>query len=227
MRIDVTVAKSFWTKRFPLSSHQLRMYVEATKDIDEVLLVPDEKNSGISNNIKIAGFNVSKHAVNTFIQHYKNTNLDPEYDNVKPHITSEILTAIELNRDSWGLYLKCIIALLGTNIWVLIPLFICTNHKVNTLALIPPVFFGTVTNIMVGANLLPDAMEAGLIEYVNIWGILVVLLVAVTVVKIEFIRDKHENYEYSNCFGRVMLGVIIFVMIIGYILLPISAYKFN
>ena len=163
-----------------------------------MVLIPDEKNSGISDNIKIAGFDVSKHAVNTFVKRYEKTNLDPDYDNGKAHTTSEILTAIELNRDSWGLYLKCIIALLGTNIWVLIPLFIATNHKVNTLALIPPIFFGTVTNIMVGANLLPGAMEAGLIEYVNIWGILVVLLVAITVVKIEFIIDKQENYEYSN-----------------------------
>lgn len=132
-----------------------------------MVLIPDEENSGISDNIKIAGFDVSKHAVNTFVKRYEKTNLDPDYDNGKAHTTSEILTAIELNRNSWGLYLKCIIALLGTN-------------------------------IMVGANLLPGAMEAGLIEYVNIWGILVVLLVAITVVKIEFIIDKHENYEYSN-----------------------------
>lgn len=36
--LDVSVFKNFWTKRFPLESHQLRFYIEPNHTIDRVIL---------------------------------------------------------------------------------------------------------------------------------------------------------------------------------------------
>ncbi len=219
-RLDVTVNNDFWTVRFPLESHQMRFYIEPNMPAKRVTLEKDGDNSSYNPNIGIPGFYIVRHDTAEFTQVY-----DTSYGkNSDDEITSEFMTQLEINRSGLGLYAKCFIALFGTSLWVFITMFLCTYHRVDPLSMIPAALFGTVSNIMVGANLLPDALEIGLLEYVNAWGIFTIIAGALTIININRIRNKHGDNRFAALFGRVMSFTLMFIVILGHILMPLSAY---
>lgn len=222
VRIDATVTKNYWTCRFPLESHQLRCYIESNYPARDVTFVADKANSGLNGNMSIAGFDIRRYDTGIFYNQYDSTHGDPDLS--EPIITAEHVTALELNRSSIGLYIKCVIALFGTTIWVLITLFLCTFHHVDPLGMIPAALFGTVSNIMVGANLLPDALELGLLEFINTWGIYTILIVALSIIQINRIRNKYEDREFAQFFGRILFSTILLFTVIGHLIMPLAAY---
>lgn len=223
--VTATISKVFWTKRFPIGSYQLRFYIEPKQGIENILIKPDIKNSSINKNINISGFSLNNFATNLCIQTKENTKADPSIK-AKVYKTSEFMTAIELKREGIGLYVKCFIALIGTLGWVLIALFICTYHNVDPLSMIPSALFGTVSNILVGANLVPDALDTGLLEYVNIFGIFIILIATLSIIMINRIRDYHEDKSYASFFGKHIFWLLLIMTFLGNLLLPIAAYKF-
>lgn len=219
---DVTVFKNYWTKRFPLESHQLRFYIEPSYNIDKVKFVSDKESCDVNPSLSAAGYELVRFANGVHTNEYVTTYGEPGVE--KASITSEFLTQIEINRDSFGTYVKCFIALVGTTLWVFITMFLCTYHRVDPLGMIPAALFGTVSNIMVGANLLPDALETGLLEYVNIWGILSILAGALVVININRIRSKHNDNKFAALYGRIITFEVIFIVLLGHILMPLAAY---
>lgn len=223
LRINTTVSKTFWTPRFPLESHLLRIYIESNYSRDKVNFI-NEGETEINPNLQISGYYCSRIDSTTIVNVYDQTRGDPDY---KGEVwTSEHMTQFELKRDGFGTYVKCFIALLGTSLWVFIVLYINTKHRVDPLGMIPAALFGTVTNIMVGANLVPDALQIGLLEYVNIWGIFTILFVTFSVINVNRIRNKYNDKEYAAKYGQIMFWLIMITIIIGHILLPLSAYNF-
>lgn len=221
IRADITVTKSFWTKRFPLESHQLRMYLKSNYPIEKVVFVNDGGSSP-NGNLGISGYDLERMDTGVYAYTYDSVHGDPELQNGLT--VSEYVTALEINRSSIGVYVKCFIALVGTITWVMIALFICSYHHIDPLGMIPAALFGTVTNIMVGANLLPDALEVGLLEYTNTFGIMTILVCAISVINVNRIRNKWQDKEFASFFGRVMFYTILFFILVGNILLPLSAY---
>ncbi|MEG0329613.1 MAG: hypothetical protein RR624_04185 [Longicatena sp.] len=225
VRIDATISKNYWTKRFPLESHQFRFYLESEITADKVLLVPDKENSSINRSISISGYDLRQHDVGSFLNQYPSTQNDPTLE--KAVTTSEMMTQLEINRSGFGVYLKCFIALFGTTAWVLITLFINTYHRVDPLGMIPAALFGTVSNIMVGANLLPDALDLGLLEYVNVFGIMTILAVTFWIININRIRSKASNKEFATLFGKIMFFTILIFVIVAHIAYPLTAYLWH
>lgn len=225
VRVDATVTKNYWTRRFPLESHQLRFYLESEYLADRVVLIDDAGSSGYNRSLSIAGYELKRHATASYAMEYDSTNGDPTIGKDAAHaVTTEHVTALEINRGSWGLYIKCFIALFGTTTWVLITIFICTYHRVDPLGMIPAALFGTVSNIMVGANLLPDALEMGLLEFVNIWGIMTILAGALAIININRIRNKYEDRDFAVLYGRTMFITIVVYTLVGHLLLPLTAF---
>lgn len=225
LRVDVTVSKNYKTPRFPLESHQLRTYIESEYTANKVSFIADKDNSGINQSLGISGYDVKRNDTSIFMMKYDTNHGDPRFNDSA--VTYEHLTAIELNRDGIGLYIKCFIALFGTTLWVIITLAICTYHNIDPLSMIPAALFGTVSNIMVGANLLPDALDLGLLEFVNIWGIITILAAAVAIIEINRIRNKYKDNNFAMKLGKLMFLTITILTIIGHIVLPLSAYMFN
>lgn len=224
MKCDVTVNKTFQTKRFPLESHSLGIYLESTYPIEEVVFKADMENSSYNEGMSLSGYNLTKVGHSTAAYQYPTTNGDPELKD--PLMTSEFVTAVELNRSSWGVYIKCIIALMGTCTWVLLVLFLNTWHHIDPLSMIPAALFGSVTNIMVAANLLPDALDAGLVEFANIWGVFTIMASALCVININRIRSKYEDKEFARVFGQIMFFTLLVLTVIGHVALPLSARIF-
>lgn len=222
-RIDSTISKSYWTTRFPLESYQLRIYIESIHPAEKVNLIADTEYSSINPNLTVSNFTLRRHAVSTYTMRYDNTKNDPQEQSP---FHQELVTSLEVNRESIGLYIKCFIALFGTLTWVFITIFICTYHKVDPLGMIPGALFGTVANIMVGANLLPDALRLGLLEFVNLAGVAIIILAAITIININRIRAKRQDMDFARLFGRMMFYMLLTITIIGIFWFPLMAYKF-
>lgn len=222
--VTATVAKTFWTKRFPLGSYQLRLYIQPKQGLKDILIIPDEGNSSVNDSLNIAGFTLDRWTIGRCIQTNDSSKGDPTVDS--KFKLSELMAAVELNRKGLGLYVKCFIALVGTLGWVLIVLFICTYHNVDPLGMVPSALFGTVTNILVGANLVEDALNTGLLEYVNIFGILIILVATLAIIMINRIRDYYKDNSFASFFGKHLFWLITFFALFGNIVLPIAAYKF-
>ncbi|MEG1073838.1 MAG: hypothetical protein RSF84_01770 [Ruthenibacterium sp.] len=67
-----TVSKNFWTRRFPLESHQLRFYIESDHPADTVRFVADKENSGINPSLSFNGYELKRHLVNEYYIRYAN-----------------------------------------------------------------------------------------------------------------------------------------------------------
>lgn len=223
LRIDATVQKNYWIVRFPLESYQLRFYLEPNDSVERVLIQADTANSTVNPYMSISGFEYKRSAVSTYTMEYESTLGNPR---TSVPLAQELCVSLEINRSGFGLYLKCFIALLGTITWVFITLFLCAYHRVDPLTMIPAALFGTVTNIMVGANLLPDALQVGLLEYVTIFGIMIIISCALSVVNINRIRNKHQNQEFAYLYGRTMFFLLLFLTVLGAVLYPLCSYMF-
>ncbi|REC26814.1 hypothetical protein CF160_14850 [Enterococcus pseudoavium] len=85
---------------------------------------------------------------------------------------------------------------------------------------------GPLVNIIVGANLIPDALHTGLLEFVNIFGILVILFASfaiITIIDSELIIKTIVLLRFS---GNIFFWMLLFFTVLGNILLPLSAYRF-
>lgn len=220
LRVDATINTKYHTKNFPLERLQLRMYIESDYPIETVWLEADQEYSGLNPGMSLTGYEIHRSGIAEYVHTYPNTRNDPE--ELIPVTTSEIVNVLEVKRDGFGLYAKCFIALFGTTTWVLITLFINTYHMVDPLSMIPAALFGTVSNIMVGANLLPDTLDMGLLEYVNILGILTILAVAFSIININQMRRKNEDAEAASSFGRLLFFTILTLVIVGHVLMPLT-----
>ncbi len=223
LRVDATVQKNYWIVRFPLESYQLRFFIEPNDSVEKIRFIADTKNSTVNPYLSVSGFDYRRSAVSTYTVKYDTTLGDPEHS---VPINQELATSIEINRSGFGLYMKCFIALVGTLTWVFITLFLCTYHSVDPLTMIPAALFGTVTNIMVGANLLPDALQVGLLEYVTIAGIASILMCSLSVVNINRIRTKYHDSAFASLFGKVMFYTILTFTLLSFFLYPICSYLF-
>lgn len=222
MRVDVTVSKSFNIERFPLGSQVLKFYVEANGyNADEVIFVADKENSGLNKNLSISGYSLVRGDVAEHTVAYPSTMNNPRF--AKARVTSEIVTVMEINRSDWGLYMKCFIALLGTTVWVFIVLYVSANHKTNPLGTVPAALFGTIGNLMVGANLLPDVVQVGLVEYVNLYGTIVILAGTLSIINVNRLRELKGGDVFAQYFGRVMFFTLLVLCVAGQIIMPVSA----
>lgn len=220
-RADITVNKDFRTVRFPMESHQLRYYIEPDHSADRVVLMEDGDNSAINGNISVPGFYVVRNDCAVRAVAYDTSYGEPNAEN---DVTSEFMSQVELNRTGLGLYAKCFIALFVTSLWVFITMLLCTFHRVDPLSMIPAALFGTVVNIMVGASLMPYSTNVGLLEYVNVWGILTIIAGALTIININRIRSKYNDNNFAMLFGRITSFTLMLIVILGHILMPLSAH---
>lgn len=92
--------------------------------------------------------------------------------------------------------------------------------------MMPAILIGTVTNLMIGANLVPDALHTGLLEFINVWGIYTVLIATVLIVVINRIRSKYNESGFAEFFGKILFYTVLITTVLGHIILPLSAFQF-
>jgi hypothetical protein len=216
--------KDFDTTYFPLSQQQCNVYLESEYKASDVILDADLDQSAVNGSLRVSGFDVTDVSWGSSAHVYNSTQSDPAVSE-KP-VTSKFVTSFIVRRNGLGLYFKCFLAMYGTSPWVLIMIYICGSHHVDTVGMIPGALFGTVSNIMVGAALVPDALDMGLLEYVNIWGIMTIMAAALAIIQINNIRSEHgrKDEPFARMFGRALFWVILALTVVGNVVLPLGAF---
>lgn len=223
VRLNVDVSKDFDTRRFPLDSHQLCIYVKSDYPASQVIFEPDLDNSQVNGGLSTSGYDIGGEAWGASAYVRESNDGAPGIE--EHQAMSEFVTTVTITSKGFGTFFKCFVAMYATSLWVLIMLYICGHHRVDPLGMIPGALFGTVSNIMVGAALLPDALDMGLLEFVNIWGILTILATAVVIIQVNNIRSQYgrKDEPFAGFIGRVMFYIIAVIAIAGNILLPAFA----
>lgn len=224
VRVDVTISHSFTDKSFPLDSHQLELFLESDLPLEQVRLRADKQHSGMNDAVEIAGYDVDGFHVEDYGYVYNSTHNNPLAQEAE--MASEVVTVVTLTRNELGVYFKCFIVLFGTTLWVFIALFVCVNHRIYMLDLIPAALFGAVGNVMVGANALPDSLGFGLLEYVNLWGIMTTIAVTLCIVSINRIRSVYEDVAFAHYYGKRVFWLLLLFVLAGHIIMPLCAYFF-
>ena len=226
---EATITKDYKTVRFPLGSHQLRFFLTPSINIDQIKFKVNSDECFMNDDMKIRGYDIVNYGVNEYVSVTDKHLLNPVYDsysNGDDNIyTMQVMGQIEINADGLGTYIKCFIALFGTLAWIVMCLYICSYRKVDSLSLTGSAFFGAVSIIVVSASLLPDALHMGLVEYVNIFGIAIIIAAATTIIRVNNFRNEHGKVIFAHFYGKTMLWTFIAIILIGNILLPLSAWN--
>ena len=222
----VTINKDYWTARFPLESHQLRLYLEPSYNVNRVVFDVERDACYVNPNLAISGYELTRWDTNVEVIADDHSMLNPLYDDYEdPTVyTTEAMLQLEINRSGIGVYLKCTVAMFGTLGWILLCLYVATFRHVNALGMVGSAFFGAVSNILVGANMLSSALQLGLVEFVNLFGLGIIVASTAVVIAINTIRNEIENEAFAQFYGRVMLVLIAILMVAANVLLPICAY---
>jgi hypothetical protein len=228
VRGTATITRAFHTTRFPLETLQLNFYIEPAHTADRVLLRADMDDSTYNPSIYASGYSMEGFRVENVAYRYA-SDLGATFENTsideKP-IVSEVFAKAQIRRSGFGFYIICFIAMWATLAWVLISLFLAARRRVDAMGMISGSLIGTAGNIMVGAGALPGSLDLGLLVFGNIWGVLNVIMITIIVVHINTLRSSlggGERNETANYFGTVMLIISTVIVVVGNILLPLSA----
>lgn len=205
-RVSATVEKYFDTTRYPLDSHQLKIFIEDERDMSSVRLIPDQQFSDISPYLTIAGFDIINHTTGSYLNEYSSKMNDPVFENVdfetEGKKTYEFVFVTRVNRAGYGLFLKAFLSLFGMLLWVCIGLYNCAYNRVDAMGAMNTGIFGAVSSMIVGMNLLSDARGSGLIEYVNFFALAMILITTMFVIHINKCRARGESEAYVDSYSK-------------------------
>ncbi|MEF9894882.1 MAG: hypothetical protein RR296_01200 [Clostridia bacterium] len=216
-RISSTVEKYFDTTRYPLDSHQLKIFIEDERDMSRVRLIPDDEFSGVSPYLTVAGFDVINTTCGSYLNEYSSKMNDPVFENVafetEGKKTMEFVFVTRVARSGYGLFLKAFLSLFGMLLWVCIGLYNNAYNRVDAMGAMNTGIFGAVSSMIVGMNLLSDARGSGLIEYVNFFALAMILITTVYVISINRARARKEDVTYTDCYAQMLFWVVVILTV--------------
>ncbi len=216
-RVGATVEKYFDTTRYPLDSHQLKIFIEDERDMSRVRYVPDHENSNISPYLTVAGFDVINHGDGLYLNEYDSTMNDPVFEDsgfaTTGKKTMEYVFVTRVERAGFGLFLKAFLSLFGMLLWVSIGLYNCAYNRVDAMGAMNTGIFGAVSSLIVGMNLLSDARGSGLIEYVNFFALAMILVTTVYVIHINRSRARGDDAVYTDCYAKSLFWSVVILTV--------------
>lgn len=69
-------------------------------------------------------------------------------------------------------------------------------------------------------------LHVGLLEFVNILGILIILFASFAIITINRQRSYYHDDDFASFFGKHVFWLITFFAVFGNIMLPLAAYNF-
>jgi hypothetical protein len=94
------------------------------------------------------------------------------------------------------------------------------------MVMIPVALFSVIANISVGESMLPDSLDLGLLEFVNIWGEFTIIAAAIIVIGVNFFRNRCRDTHFARLYGKLMLFELLLITVIGHIAMAVAAYQF-
>ncbi len=207
-RIIAKVEKYFDTTRYPLESHQLKLFIEDERDMSRVRYVNDDVNSTLSPYLSVAGFDIINHDTGLYLNEYASLMADPALENLDVETsgkkTMEFVFVTRVKRAGYGLFLKAFLSLFGMLLWVCIGLFNNAYNRIDAMGSMSTGIFGAVSSMIVGMNLLSDARGSGLIEYINLFALAIILISTMFIIHINRARSRQEPLAYTDCLSKAL-----------------------
>lgn len=225
VRYDVTVNMDFDTTCFPLERHLLKTFIEAGDTVDNLVLEVDPDASYVNSDLQVTGFSMGRFGVRDWYGGYQSALLDPQQaDGGTGAYRSNVLVGLEVQRNGLGVYFECFVALIGTEAWVLLSLWMCTHRNVDPIETVSSAFFGAVSNVMVGANMVPTTLSFGLVVFGNLYGIAFIIAATMLIVSIQHLRQDLNAQAFAFHYGRVITVAFVIVAVVSNVALPLSAW---
>ncbi len=179
-RVVATISKFFDLKRFPLDDHLLTINVEPRVFTrDQLTLVPDEAQSGLSSRVKITSYKIAKREVTERAHAYQTTLGDPQLSQSTKAVYSQLRCGLSIERDGWGYFIKLFQGLFASIAVALVAMFIKPTDVDPRFGLGVGAFFAAIANTYITSSLIPDTGVTTLADLINGLGMVMIFLTIV------------------------------------------------
>jgi hypothetical protein len=177
--ILTTIHKDFESPRYPLESLQFTGFVTPSMDIKYMRLVPDS-GSHLSTALSMDnGFNPISDTAEQFktnVYYFTQPNYRP-YTGYDEFIVSELQFSLRANRNAgWNLFMQAFLTLFAVMVWCFIAYFSLTYNHEDVTGTLGAGIFSAVSSILIGVSLLSDAARISLVNMINIFALVVILM---------------------------------------------------
>lgn len=247
MKVIATVHKDFDSPRYPLESLQFTFFISPTYDSAFYRYnVASQGNllaSIISPTLTLSeGFTLvqdeSKQLVSE-IYYYKDVNTDPtavHTDTTNPStygtpyshaIKTELQISIRANRtQGWSLFLQAFLTLFAVMIWNFISFYNAAFNKEDALGTLGAGLFSAVSSVLIGLSLISDSQGFALVNMVNIFALLIILLMTFIIMKDKRAHVKDDVMEIASqdVYMKIVFYVLLLLNLCCFVLLPCISF---
>lgn len=205
----IAIAKTFHIHHFPLDRHLLLIGLEdGDASRDELLYVPDLPNSAVSSRAAVHGYRIGPLRAVEKPHSYKTSQGRPGVAAGQRATFSQARFGLVISRDGWGSFVKMFHALFVAVAIALIPCFIRPTDLDPRFGLGVGALFAAVANSYLVGTLVPDTGEFALADWVNLLGIVTILLTIVESTVSLHLFDHCGERDLSLALDRTSFVVV-------------------
>lgn len=209
-RVVATISKFFDLKRFPLDDHLLTLNVEPrVLTRDHLLLVPDERQSGLSSRVKITSFTITNREITERAHAYQTTLGDPQLSHTTKAVYSQLRYGLSVERDGWAYFIKMFQGLFASIAVALVAPFIKPTDVDPRFGLGVGAFFAAMANTYITSSLIPDTGVATLADLINGWAMIMIFLTIVQSAISLYLYDIRGREALSRYFDWIAFWVFL------------------
>ncbi len=226
LRINARFYQPFDLRNFPLDKQSLNMEIEDTSDIyQDVVYVPDDKNSGYGARMAIPGWQVNKLSTQMFINDY-GTNFGDSEKGIEASKYSNLRFTIEMTRNSnyfyWKLLLPLMIVLI-TNWFSLLlnPRIVEVRMAMPATALLTTIFLQ-----MAYTDKLPELSYMVLLDKLYVIVYILIVVSFAQIVTMDRFMDEEDPSTITKIMRidrmSVVIQIVIFISLLTYFIVTMN-----
>ena len=224
-KISAKFIKFYDTMRVPIESHMLNIYIEDGYRDGTKLRYVSDNSSNISSRVKIPSYRIlgANNAVK--LHSYRSSYGDPRISSankVKTH--SQYIAGIQIQRASYGMYIKIFVSLFAALALALSNFFVNPSDVSPRFSLPSAAFFGAVANSYVANSLLPTSGSFGLVDYVAAFGMGTIFLTIALALLSNYIYVKKGDKTTALVLDRAMFFTVGICCLTANIVIPFAAF---
>ncbi|MFO0870468.1 MAG: hypothetical protein U0935_16190 [Pirellulales bacterium] len=223
-RVVARISKFFDVTRFPVEEHLLTISLElAGYTRDQVILVADEAQCGVSSRVHIPAFQIARQAAVEKPHAYQSSLGDPRLRAGHRSLRSQFRYGIWLRRDGWGFGWKLFQGIYASLAVALAALFIKPTAVDPRFGLGVGAFFTSIANSYITSSLVPDTGIVTLADLITGLGLALIFLTIVQSIVSLYIHDRLQLPDVARRFDRVACAVLATAALLVNVVIPLAA----
>lgn len=208
-QVAVVITKIFHIHHFPLDRHLLIIgFEDGDASRNELVFVPDLANSAVSSRAAVHGYRLGPLEAVEKPHSYKTSQGRPGIADGGRATFSQARFGLVIARDGWGPFVKMFHALFVAVAIALLPCFIRPTDLDPRFGLGVGALFAAVANSYLVGTLVPDTGEFALADWVNLLGIVTILITIVESTVSLHLFDHCGERDLSVALDRTSFVVV-------------------